>query len=70
MRGYQAPGKRLIPSEMQSRFGTLARGRRSKMAKVAGTTLLKADQWARGGVLEPAVTTSLETQLDKLKKPT
>jgi hypothetical protein len=38
------------------------------MAKAAGTTLLKADQWARGGVLTKAVTTALETQLDKLKK--
>jgi hypothetical protein len=68
MRGYLAPSKRLIPSDTQTRFGTLSRGRRAKMAKAAGTTLLKADQWARGGVLTKAVTTALETQLDKLKK--
>jgi hypothetical protein len=68
MRGYQAPSKRHIPSDTQTRFGTLSRGRRAKMAKAAGTTLVKADQWARGGAITPTVAKALETQLDKLKK--
>lgn len=69
MRGYQAPAKRPIPSDTQTRFGTLARGRRARMAKAAGTTLVKADQWASGGTVPAAIATALETQLDKLKKP-
>ncbi len=69
MRGYQAPSKRLIPSDTQARFATLSRGRRSKLAKTAGTTLIKADRWSRGGALEAALATALETGLDKLKKP-
>ena len=48
MRGFLAPAKRQSPNEVQKAFGALARGRRSKMAKAAQTTLLKADQWARG----------------------
>jgi len=69
MRGYQAPAKRHIPSETQTRFAALSRGRRSKIAKAAGTSLVKADQWARGGAALPAVVTAIETHLDKIKKP-
>jgi hypothetical protein len=68
MRGYQAPSKRQTPSDTQTRFGTLSRGRRAKMAKAAGTTLVKADQWARGGAITPTIEKALETLLDKLKK--
>ncbi len=39
------------------------------MAKAAGTTLLKADQWASGGVIEGPIVKAIETELDKLKKP-
>ena len=70
MRGYQAPAKRPIQSDTQKRFATLSRRRRSKLAKAAGTTLLKADQWAKGGVIEAAIATAIETHLDKLKAPT
>ena len=69
MRGYQAPAKRPVPSEPQTRFATLSRGRRTKLAKSAGTTLVKADQWARGGAVDAAVATALESNLAKLKKP-
>ncbi len=69
MRGYQAPAKRLIPSDAQTRFSTLSRGRRSKLAKTAGTSLLKADQWGRGGAIDAAIATALESGLAKLKKP-
>lgn len=67
MRGYQAPSKRQTPSETQTRFGTLSRGRRAKMAKAAGTTLVKADQWARGGAVTPTVAKALEVCLAGLK---
>ena len=69
MRGYQAPGKRHIPSEAQTRFASLSRGRRTKLAKAAGTTLVKADQWARGGTVAAELAKGLEAQLGKLKKP-
>ena len=69
MRGYQAPAKRSIQSDSQKRFATLSRGRRSKLAKAAGTTLLKADQWAKGGAIDAAIATAIETHLDKLKAP-
>ncbi len=69
MRGHLAPGKRPVPSDSQTRFASLSRGRRSKLAKAAGTTLVKADQWARGGAIDAAVATALETNLGKLKAP-
>jgi hypothetical protein len=69
MRGYQAPSKRPITNETQKRFASLSRGRRAKLAKAAGTTLIKADQWARGGAAAPEVATALSAQLAKLKSP-
>jgi len=69
MRGSRTPAKRSVRSDTQTRFATLSRGRRSKLAKAAGTTLLKADQWARGGAIDAAIATALETHLDKLRKP-
>ena len=69
MRGSRTPAKRSVRSDTQTRFATLSRGRRSKLAKAAGTTLLKADQWARGGKVDAAISTALETHLDKLRVP-
>jgi len=69
MRGYLTPAKRPIRSDSQTRFASLSRGRRTKLAKAAGTTLLKADQWARGGAIDAAVASAIEAQLGKLKKP-
>jgi hypothetical protein len=69
MRGYLAPSKRPMRSAAQTRFSTLSRGRRHKLAKAAGTTLVKADQWARGGAIDAAVASALEAQLAKLKAP-
>lgn len=69
MRGSRTPAKRSIQTDSQKRFATLSRGRRSKLAKAAGTSLLKADQWARGGAIDAAISTALETHLDKLKAP-
>ena len=69
MRGSRTPAKRQFQSDTQKRFSTLSRGRRSKLAKAAGTTLVKADQWARGGAIDAAIATALETHLDKLRAP-
>ncbi len=69
MRGSRTPAKRPVQTENQTRFASLSRGRRQKIATAAGTTLVKADQWARGGATDAAIATALETNLGKLKKP-
>lgn len=69
MRGHITPAKRHMPSEPQTRFASLSRGRRTKLARAAGTTLVKADQWARGGAIDAAVASALESHLAKLKAP-
>ena len=69
MRGHLTPAKRPTRSDKQTRFASLSRGRRQKLAKAAGTTLVKADQWARGGAVTTAIASALETQLAKLKAP-
>jgi hypothetical protein len=64
MRGFLQPSHRKNPSEGQTFFQGLSRGRRTKLAKAAHTTLVKADQWARGDV----VTGDLAEALDRVTK--
>ncbi len=61
MRGFQGPSLRSNPSETQKTFATMSRGRRSKIAEAAQTTLVKAHQWARGEAVEAAVAEALES---------
>ncbi|HEX7663569.1 MAG TPA: hypothetical protein VF407_03620 [Polyangiaceae bacterium] len=60
MRGYLQPAKKNSPSEAQTAFAGLPRGRRSKLAAAAQTTLVKADQWARGESVDAALNEALE----------
>jgi hypothetical protein len=60
MRGFLHPAVHSNPTEAQSAFSKLTRGRRSKLAKVANTTLVKADQWARGAAVAADVGEALE----------
>ena len=60
MRGFLQPAVSRAPSESQQSFQSLSRSRRSKLAKAANTTLLKADQWARGDGVAADVSTALE----------
>jgi hypothetical protein len=60
MRGFLQPSLRKIPTDDQKAFQALSRGRRSKLAKAAKTTLVKADQWARGDELAREVSGALE----------
>ncbi len=60
MRGFLHPAVQIIPNETQSAFSGFPRGRRSKLAKEANTTLVKADQWARGGTVGTDVGEALE----------
>ncbi|HLK39525.1 MAG TPA: hypothetical protein VKU41_22370 [Polyangiaceae bacterium] len=63
MRGYQQPALRLKTSDRQDAFRGLSRHRRMRLARVARTTLVKADQWARGGETAQDVAAALEGAL-------
>jgi hypothetical protein len=67
MRGHQQSAVRAHASEAQSAFRSLSRHRRSKLARVAQTTLVKADQWGRGDAVAPDVSTALEGALQALQ---
>jgi hypothetical protein len=67
MRGSQQPAVRHISTETQSAFQTFSRGRRSKLAKLARTTLVKADQWARGDVVPDGVSEAIEGAIASFK---
>lgn len=67
MRGYQQPSVRKSPTESQAAFSTLSRGRRTRLAKQAQTTLVKADQWARGDGAGADVAEALEAALKSLR---
>ena len=67
MRGFLTPAVRTVPNESQSTFAAFTRGRRTKLAKAANTTLLKADQWARGDVVATDVSEALEGALKARK---
>ena len=59
MRGFLHPAVQITPNETQTTFAGYPRGRRSKLAKEANTTLVKADQWARGGAVDQDVSDAL-----------
>lgn len=68
MRGFLHPAVRPIPSEAQTKFRSLQRGRRTKLARAASTTLVKADQWARGDLVSSDVSEALDCALAAAKK--
>jgi hypothetical protein len=64
MRGFLQPSYRPTPTEGQAFFQALSRGRRTKLATASQTTLIKADQWARG----EGVATDVSEALDRAVK--
>ena len=48
------------PNEVQSKFAGFPRSRRTKLGEGTNTTLLKADQWARGGSVAADIGEALE----------
>ena len=64
MRGFLSPAVKVTANESQSAFAEMTRSKRSKLAKTAQTTLLKADQWARG----EGVTADVAEALDEAIK--
>ncbi len=67
MRGFLQSAVRVIPSESQDSFRSLSRSRRTKLAKAANTTLIKADQWARGDGATNDIGSALEQGLTALQ---
>lgn len=68
MRGFMQPSVRPQTTETQQAFAGLSRHRRTKLARAAQTTLVKADQWSRGGGAEAEVAKALETAFKGLQK--
>jgi hypothetical protein len=68
MRGFLSPAVRHQVSDNQREFRALSRHRRTKLARAAQTTLVKADQWGRGDTVAPEVAKALETGLTALTK--
>jgi hypothetical protein len=67
MRGFLESAVRHTPSETQTAVRALARSRRNKLAKIANTTLIKVDQWARGAASSAEVSQALEAAFGQLK---
>jgi hypothetical protein len=66
MRGSRQPSVRPQTNDSQRAFRALSRHRRTKLARAAHTTLVKADQWSRGGATPADVATALEGALHAL----
>jgi hypothetical protein len=60
MRGSQQPAVRPQVTDAQRAFRTLSRHRRTKLARAAHTTLVKAHQWSRGDATPAELATALE----------
>jgi len=67
MRGARHPAFSSELTASQSAYRALSRHRRSRLARAARTTLLKADQWARGGPLAAEAAAALESALQALR---
>ena len=67
MRGFLRPALRLRANDVQRAFGTLSRHRRTKLARAAHTTLVKAHPWGRGDAVAPEVASALESALKALQ---
>jgi hypothetical protein len=71
MRGFLHPAHHILPSEAQRDFRAMSRHRRSRLARDAHVTLVKADQWGRGGTIASDEASALEAgvkALSALKK--
>jgi hypothetical protein len=65
MRGFLQPAISKKATEAQDAFRALSRHRRSKLAKAAQTTLVKADRWSRGA----AVSAEIAGAMDRVTQP-
>jgi hypothetical protein len=67
MRGFLQPAIKPSATDAQKDFAKLPRGKRSKAAKLAQTTLVKVDQWARGELPAGELSGAIERALASLK---
>jgi hypothetical protein len=67
MRGFHTPAVRPLTSDFQRSFQSLSRHRRTKLARAAQTTLVKADQWGRGGSIASEIARALESGVKSLQ---
>jgi hypothetical protein len=67
MRGFHTPAVRPLTTDLQRTFQGLSRHRRTKLARAAQTTLVKADQWGRGGPVSAPIAQALESGLKALQ---
>ena len=67
MRGFLQPAVKRVASDTQKAFAKLPRGKRSKVAKLAQTTLVKTDQWARGEMLAADLAEVIEKAYGSIK---
>jgi hypothetical protein len=67
MRGFLTPAIRPQMTDPQRAFQVLSRHRRTKLARTAQTTLVKADQWGRGGVISSEIAQALEAGVKALQ---
>jgi hypothetical protein len=67
MRGFLRPAVKRTPTAAQTAFGKLRRGKRTKIAKLAQTTLVKTDQWARGELHAPELAEAIEKASGSVK---
>jgi hypothetical protein len=68
MRGSRRPAVVATATDTQRAFRALSRHRRTKLARAASTTLVKADQWGRGEHAAPEVGKALEQGVQALQK--
>jgi hypothetical protein len=66
MRGSRTPAIRATQSETQQAFEALSRHRKAQIVETTKTTLVKACQWASGGVVEAELAKALEAETAKL----
>jgi hypothetical protein len=60
MRGSRSPALRPLTTDLQNKLRGLSRHRRGKVAHAAHTTLVKVDQWARGGAMPADLSGAIE----------
>jgi hypothetical protein len=68
MRGHTQSAFKATINDNQTKFATMSRSRRSRIAKSASTTLVIAHVWARGSAVAPEIATALETATGNVKK--
>jgi hypothetical protein len=60
MRGSRQAAVRPLTTDIQNKARALSRGRRMKVARAAHTTLVKVDQWGRGGQVSVELASAIE----------